>query len=57
MLRQDMLELLLVKFIINLPPEELEPKRLFFHIQEAYWYYIDFIRPLPEESQTYVSFK
>ena len=36
-----------VRFIINLPKEELEtPSRIGFQIEEAHWYYEDFIRPL-----------
>lgn len=36
-----------VRFIINLPQEELAtPGRLGFQIEEAHWYYEDFIRPL-----------
>jgi mRNA-decapping enzyme subunit 2 len=34
---------LLCRFIINLPQEELTPERVFFHIQEAHWYYSDFL--------------
>lgn len=36
-----------VRFIINLPKEELEtPERIGFQIEEAQWFYEDFIRPL-----------
>jgi mRNA-decapping enzyme subunit 2 len=36
-----------VRFIINLPPEELESvERICFQVEEAQWFYEDFIRPL-----------
>jgi mRNA-decapping enzyme subunit 2 len=36
-----------VRFIINLPKEELESsERICFQIEEAQWFYEDFIRPL-----------
>jgi len=36
-----------VRFIINLPREELESvERIIFQIEEGHWYYEDFIRPL-----------
>ncbi|KAL8967958.1 MAG: hypothetical protein Q9183_002688, partial [Haloplaca sp. 2 TL-2023] len=38
---------LCVRFIINLPQEELESvERICFQVEEAQWYYEDFIRPL-----------
>lgn len=38
---------LCVRFIINLPQEELESvERICFQIEEAQWFYEDFIRPL-----------
>jgi mRNA-decapping enzyme subunit 2 len=38
---------LCVRFIINLPEEELgSPERICFQIEEAQWFYEDFIRPL-----------
>lgn len=38
---------LCVRFIINLPREELEsPERICFQVEEAQWFYEDFIRPL-----------
>jgi mRNA-decapping enzyme subunit 2 len=38
---------LCVRFIINLPQEELaSPGRICFQIEEAQWFYEDFIRPL-----------
>jgi mRNA-decapping enzyme subunit 2 len=38
---------LCVRFIINLPPEELESvERICFQVEEAQWFYEDFIRPL-----------
>lgn len=36
-----------VRFIVNLPQEELESvERICFQIEEAHWFYEDFIRPL-----------
>lgn len=36
-----------MRFIINLPPEELESvERICFQVEEAQWFYEDFIRPL-----------
>ena len=38
---------LCVRFIINLPREELESvERICFQVEEAQWFYEDFIRPL-----------
>ncbi|KAL8704802.1 MAG: hypothetical protein Q9201_002073, partial [Fulgogasparrea decipioides] len=38
---------LCVRFIINLPQEELQSvERICFQVEEAQWYYEDFIRPL-----------
>jgi mRNA-decapping enzyme subunit 2 len=38
---------LCVRFIINLPKEELEEvERICFQVEEAQWFYEDFIRPL-----------
>jgi len=38
---------LCVRFIINLPPEELQSvERICFQVEEAQWFYEDFIRPL-----------
>ncbi|KAG8530421.1 uncharacterized protein KY384_004923 [Bacidia gigantensis] len=43
----DWLDDLCVRFVINLPVEELEsPERICFQIEEAQWHYEDFIRPL-----------
>lgn len=43
----DWLDDLCVRFIINLPQEELESvERICFQVEEAQWYYEDFIRPL-----------
>ncbi|KAF2204138.1 hypothetical protein GQ43DRAFT_478455 [Delitschia confertaspora ATCC 74209] len=43
----DWLDDLCVRFIINLPPEELtSTERICFQIEEAQWFYEDFIRPL-----------
>ncbi|OAL20212.1 hypothetical protein AYO20_11538 [Fonsecaea nubica] len=44
---EDWLDDLCVRFIINLPPEELESvERICFQVEEAQWFYEDFIRPL-----------
>lgn len=41
---------LCVRFIINLPQEELESvERICFQVEEAQWFYEDFIRPLDPE--------
>ena len=41
---------LCVRFIINLPKEELESvERICFQVEEAQWFYEDFIRPLDPE--------
>ena len=41
---------LCVRFIINLPKEELlQVERICFQVEEAQWYYEDFIRPLDPE--------
>ncbi|KAL9599519.1 MAG: hypothetical protein Q9219_003763 [cf. Caloplaca sp. 3 TL-2023] len=46
----DWLDDLCVRFIINLPQEELESvERICFQVEEAQWYYEDFIRPLDPE--------
>ncbi|PSK42974.1 hypothetical protein B9Z65_6928 [Elsinoe australis] len=43
----DWLDDLCVRFIINLPQEELESvARICFQIEEAQWFYEDFIRPI-----------
>ncbi|KAF2666708.1 hypothetical protein BT63DRAFT_427137 [Microthyrium microscopicum] len=43
----DWLDDICVRFIINLPKEELESvERIIFQIEEGHWYYEDFIRPL-----------
>ncbi|KAL1304199.1 hypothetical protein AAFC00_000622 [Neodothiora populina] len=43
----DWLDDLCVRFLVNLPQEELqETERICFQIEEAQWFYEDFIRPL-----------
>lgn len=43
----DWLDELCVRFIVNLPNEELQSvERICFQIEEAQWFYEDFIRPL-----------
>ncbi|EEP80133.1 predicted protein [Uncinocarpus reesii 1704] len=43
---EDWLDDLCVRFIINLPREELESvERICFQVEEAQWFYEDFIRP------------
>ena len=38
---------LCVRFIINLPEEEIQSvERVCFQVEEAQWFYEDFIRPL-----------
>lgn len=45
--RRTGLDDLCVRFIINLPREELESvERICFQVEEAQWFYEDFIRPL-----------
>lgn len=44
---EDWLDDLCVRFIINLPREELESvERICFQVEEAQWFYEDFVRPL-----------
>ncbi|MCJ1281566.1 mRNA-decapping enzyme subunit 2 [Xylographa opegraphella] len=44
---EDWLDDLCVRFIVNLPKEELESvERICFQVEEAQWFYEDFIRPL-----------
>ncbi|KAL2048224.1 hypothetical protein N7G274_000135 [Stereocaulon virgatum] len=46
----DWLDDLSVRFIINLPKEELKSvERICFQVEEAQWFYEDFIRPLDPE--------
>lgn len=41
----EVLDDLLIRFILNCPEEEHQStNRLFFQIEEAYWYYLDFYR-------------
>jgi mRNA-decapping enzyme subunit 2 len=48
--REIGLDDLCVRFIINLPQEELESvERICFQVEEAQWFYEDFIRPLDPE--------
>ncbi|KAF2453673.1 hypothetical protein BDY21DRAFT_123802 [Lineolata rhizophorae] len=43
----EWLDDLCVRFIINLPQEELESvERICFQVEEAHWFYEDFVRPL-----------
>ncbi|KAL5120043.1 mRNA-decapping enzyme subunit 2 [Pleosporales sp. CAS-2024a] len=47
----DWLDDLCVRFIVNLPNEELQSvERICFQIEEAQWFYEDFIRPLDPSS-------
>ncbi|KAI9742108.1 MAG: mRNA-decapping enzyme subunit 2 [Cirrosporium novae-zelandiae] len=44
---EDWLDDICVRFIINLPQEELDSvERICFQIEEAQWFYEDFVRPL-----------
>jgi mRNA-decapping enzyme subunit 2 len=38
---------LAARFIINLPTTELEsgPERICFQIEQAHWFYVDFLQP------------
>jgi hypothetical protein len=38
---------LAARFIINLPTQELEsgPERICFQIEQAHWFYVDFLQP------------
>ncbi|KAM3127492.1 hypothetical protein pb186bvf_020422 [Paramecium bursaria] len=42
---EEMRESLLCRFIINLSQEEQTEDRIFFHLQQAHWYYLDFLKP------------
>ena len=41
MLRKDLVNDVICRFLINLPEAELKPPRLFLNIQEAQWYFQD----------------
>ncbi|KAB5557944.1 hypothetical protein GE09DRAFT_93819 [Coniochaeta sp. 2T2.1] len=44
---EDWLDDLCVRFIINLPEEDLSSvERIVFQVEEAHWFYEDFVRPL-----------
>lgn len=44
---QSVLEDLLVRFVINCPSEDLSSiERVFFQLEEAQWFYVDFIRAI-----------
>jgi mRNA-decapping enzyme subunit 2 len=46
-----------MRFLVNLPPEELESvERLFFQLQQAHWYYLDFFVQ-PGSTLPYLSFR
>lgn len=46
---EEVLDDLVQRFIVNIPPEDFQSfERLFFHIEEAHWFYEDFWR---EESK------
>lgn len=44
-LSQEIIDEILCRFIVNLPKKELKTDRIFFHVQEAYWFYEDFVVP------------
>lgn len=48
---EEVKESLLCRFVINLTAEEKTPDRLFFHLQNAYWYFLDFLKPTEQLSQ------
>lgn len=52
---KEIVDELLARFIVNLPQKELEPDRIFFHMQEAYWFYLDFF--LHSSNQPYLNLK
>jgi len=39
----EIIDEILCRFIVNLPKKELKTDRIFFHMQEAYWFYEDFV--------------
>lgn len=42
------------RFIVNLPAEELESiERICFQIEQAHWYYEDFVRPQASHLPSY----
>ena len=44
------LEDLLVRFVVNVPDEDLSSiERVFFQVEEAHWFYLDFVRQLNPE--------
>ena len=42
---RKVLQKILSKFILNLPQEELTEQRIFHHLTNAYYYYIDYEQP------------
>jgi len=51
---EEILEDLSSRFILNLPEEELgSPERICFQLEEAHWYYEDFIRELHPSLPSY----
>ena len=52
-LNREIIDEILCRFIVNLPLKELAPDRIFFHVQEAYWFYLDFILPNKDLKQPY----
>lgn len=40
---KDIIDSLLVRFVLNFPESELEDKRLLFRFRNAYWYYLDYL--------------
>lgn len=41
------LEDLLVRFVVNVPEEDLSSiERVFFQVEEAHWFYLDYVRQL-----------
>ena len=39
---EELLEMIAVKFIANLPDYQLTPDRIGFHFESAYFYYMDY---------------
>lgn len=54
---EDALDDVSMRFIVNLPAEELSSvDRLFFQLQQGHWYYLDFYQSV-DESLPYLSFR
>ena len=58
-LNMEIIDEILCRFILNLSPKELAPDRIFFNIQNAYWFYLDFVLPNKDlnPKQPYINLK